>query len=285
MALQQATLDAIEAGVVYYDAFGAVADANASASRLLRGRLELIADKRFADGTHLDEQGASVDFGRTFLRPTLIDRIPRLNFVVGIRLTENEVVWVTMYVRPVQHERYAAIASFTDVTLFKRDAERQRQIAEHDPLTGLANTKSWRRRVENAIELAKTTERNFGVVYVDLDGFKEVNDTLGHAFGDEALLVAASRMRGAMKSDDVLARLGGDEFAALVFYENGDEFVAARAGIASAFQSPIVVRDRTLDLRASIGMAAFPADGASVDALLEVSDSRMYANKARNRKR
>lgn len=282
IALQQTTIDAIEAGVVYYDSVGRVGEANASASRILRGRLELVGDSHdHRNSVHVDERGQALDFAATYLRSVLSDRIPRLGVVAGIRFGDDDLVWLALNIRPLEHERYAAIASFTDITSFKGDAERQRHLAEHDVLTGLPNAKSLKRQLQSAIDDATAGGRPVSVLYVDLNGFKNINDTFGHAFGDETLAAAANRMRALLRPDDVLARIGGDEFAAVVRHTNPQELGAAQNALTRGFAEPLVIRNRFLSLAASIGVASHPSDGATAQELLDAGDARMYAHKGR----
>lgn len=167
-----------------------------------------------------------------------------------------------------------------------RESEaRFRHQALHDPLTGLANRALFADRVAHALARAARGGSGVAVLYVDLDGFKALNDTLGHAAGDRCLVAVAERLLGAVRADDTVARLGGDEFAVLLEGTHAAhaevEAVAVAARVHAAFGAPIDVEGHARRARASIGIAAAGASGpASPAALLRRADTAMYAAKA-----
>ncbi|MGY1682573.1 putative bifunctional diguanylate cyclase/phosphodiesterase [Geodermatophilus sp. SYSU D01176] len=159
-------------------------------------------------------------------------------------------------------------------------AERNRQQALHDALTGLPNRTLLRQRAEEA--LAGADAGTVGLVLIDLDRFKEINDTLGHAYGDGVLQAVADRLRAAVRSSDTVARLGGDEFAVLlpsVADEEAAQLLAVRA--LAAMEAPIEVEGVSLDVDASIGIALSGAHGDGIEALLQNADIAMYSAKER----
>ncbi|MDA0353239.1 MAG: diguanylate cyclase [Chloroflexi bacterium] len=154
------------------------------------------------------------------------------------------------------------------------------ETAARDPLTGLLNRGRFVELVDVAIDGARATNSRFGMLFIDLDGFKQVNDELGHAAGDELLRQVASRLLGALRVDDVVARLGGDEFTVLV--TNGFDAVAIESlarQVVDLVGAPYFVHGETVEVRASIGLARFPEHGATVATLLVASDQAMYAAK------
>ncbi|MNU95720.1 Response regulator PleD [compost metagenome] len=159
--------------------------------------------------------------------------------------------------------------------------QEMRHLAMHDMLTGLPNRALFMDRLESAHHRATRHGGMFALVYVDVDRFKEVNDTWGHAAGDAMLVELAARLRGTLRENDTVARLGGDEFA-LVLEELEDMQDAERLleRVRAALLSPMqYLRDGeeiALSVSASIGLAAYPADGAEVDALLHAADQAMY---------
>jgi diguanylate cyclase (GGDEF)-like protein len=163
-----------------------------------------------------------------------------------------------------------------------RDAEaRLRHQAFHDGLTGLANRALFSDRVAHALQRTVRDPQPLGVLYIDLDGFKLVNDTLGHDAGDELLVVAAERIRSCLRTEDTAARLGGDEFAVLLedLPEPGEaEAVAERLRVA--LRAPVPIREREFVVRASIGIA-LPAPGADPESVLRQADLAMYSAKSR----
>jgi diguanylate cyclase (GGDEF)-like protein len=154
------------------------------------------------------------------------------------------------------------------------------ETAARDSLTGMLNRRRFMELVDEAIDAAALTRSRFGVLFIDLDGFKSVNDTLGHAAGDELLRQVASRLLGTVRVDDAVARLGGDEFTILV--TNGFDMVAIEglAGqIVTALGEPYFVHGETVQVSASVGLAQYPEHGLGVEELLAASDRAMYAAK------
>src|SRR3954447_5826842 len=152
--------------------------------------------------------------------------------------------------------------------------------ALHDALTGLANRKHLIERADLALSSATGRDETVALCLIDLDRFKEVNDTLGHQTGDRLLEIAASRLAGAVRAEDLVARLGGDEFAVLLTSVRGaeDAYDAAarlRAVLATAF----VLDEMTLQVEASIGVALFPDDAPDVPQLMRLADVAMYQAK------
>jgi diguanylate cyclase (GGDEF)-like protein len=152
--------------------------------------------------------------------------------------------------------------------------------AFHDPLTGLANRALFTDRLERAVHLQRRDLRPLAVVFVDLNGFKQVNDRLGHAAGDELLVRVAERLTGCLRSSDTIARVGGDEFAILI-EDDTDAAILATHRILDAFTPPFLVETHPLSVRASIGLATAPGHAADVcaDTLLKHADQAMYAAK------
>ena len=163
----------------------------------------------------------------------------------------------------------------------KARGERLHHIATTDELTGLANRERFRARLDQRIASAEETDEKFAVMLLDLDRFKEVNDTLGHHFGDELLRDLGPRLAEAVGPDGLVARLGGDEFAVMPAEATGDtdRLEAIARGLIRCVQQPVVVDDLTLDVGVSIGVARFPRDGHDPHSLLRSADVAMYAAK------
>ncbi|ADN09001.1 bifunctional diguanylate cyclase/phosphodiesterase [Sulfurimonas autotrophica] len=152
-------------------------------------------------------------------------------------------------------------------------------IAYHDHLTGLANKVLLLDRIEEAIKHAKTTEEQFSVFFLDLDKFKEVNDTYGHEIGDELLLQIKSRLKQCIKSDDTLARLGGDEFA--ILHKNATKISTINLidNILIRMKKPFHVKNIEIFTSFSIGVALYPQDSAKANQLLRNAETAMYKAK------
>jgi diguanylate cyclase (GGDEF)-like protein len=160
-----------------------------------------------------------------------------------------------------------------------------RHQAFHDGLTGLANRALFRDRLEHALVLHARTRHPLALVFLDLDDFKVVNDTLGHGTGDELLVRVAERLTGALRGGDTVARLGGDEFAVLIEDDGDPQEIAGRA--LEALREPFQVGGRSIEVRASVGVCALePGDAAvGADELLARSDTAMYAAKRSGKSR
>lgn len=164
----------------------------------------------------------------------------------------------------------------------RRQAESKlNYLAYHDPLTGLANRRCFIERLHESLHDAERHSQRLAVLFIDLDQFKQVNDSLGHGVGDELLVAVASRLSEHVRLIDMLSRLGGDEFICLMeaLRDEGEVEILARE-IIDAFDYPFRLGDHELFLSASIGISLFPADGANVDDLMRNADSAMYRAKA-----
>ena len=163
----------------------------------------------------------------------------------------------------------------------KQRGEELHRMATTDELTGLANREVFRARLNERISAAKAGDESFGVMLLDLDRFKEVNDTLGHHFGDELLRDLGPRLGEAIGADGVVARLGGDEFAVLPGENTADpeELEAIATRLIQCVHQPMTVDEMTLDVGVSIGIARFPRDGEDPHSLLRSADVAMYAAK------
>jgi len=174
----------------------------------------------------------------------------------------------------------AIVLTLRDVTERIQAEERIRFLAFHDVLTGLANRDLFVDRLSSAAALARRQKTTFGVVYLDLDRFKPINDQLGHAVGDAVLKEVAGRLVGCVREVDTVARLGGDEFGILAQGLDSAESVARLCTrLVEAITSPIVVETHECLLGVSIGVSHFPAHGDSFDSLLRSADAAMYRAK------
>ncbi|HET7775693.1 MAG TPA: sensor domain-containing diguanylate cyclase, partial [Azospira sp.] len=152
--------------------------------------------------------------------------------------------------------------------------------ATHDPLTGLANRALFLDRLRNAIARAGREGKVGGILMMDMDGLKQINDNLGHRAGDAALAETAMRLRQDSRTSDTVARLGGDEFAVLLMPVAGRESVLASSQrLADQVSRPFAFEGRPLQLQTSVGAALFPEDGCDIGNLMERADQAMYAAK------
>ncbi len=176
------------------------------------------------------------------------------------------------------------VAVFSDITQIKRAQERLDFLAHHDALTGLPNRLLLQDRLDHAIRHAQREGRRLALMFLDLDGFKDVNDTLGHAVGDRLLEVVAERLGKRLRTSDTLARLGGDEF--LIVLEDDTGTAAASAAAEACLRllaAPIRIRGHEIHISGSIGISLFPTDGQDAETLLASADLAMYRAKADGR--
>ncbi len=172
-----------------------------------------------------------------------------------------------------------ALISWWTTRALRRFAADHEHQALHDPLTGLANRELFRRSAEGALARSRHGARG-ALVLIDLDRFKEVNDTLGHHAGDELLRVVAQRLEGLLRTDDTVARLGGDEFG-LVLPQGGDrkETVRLLTAIRDELGAEVTLAGATLQVAASFGVCFYPDDADTVEELLQHADAAMYQGK------
>ena len=171
-----------------------------------------------------------------------------------------------------------------DISARKENEDRLRHQAYHDPLTGLANRAFLRERLQEMIYRAERQQHMLAVLCLDLDHFKVINDSNGHAAGDELLRAAAARLSHSVRQGDVVVRLGGDEFAVLLEGPLHTDAIAAIARkILTRISSPITVNEREHALSTSIGVSCFPTDGRTPDELLTRADLAMYSAKEAGR--
>jgi len=164
--------------------------------------------------------------------------------------------------------------------------ERLLHEARHDSLTGLPNRAVAEDRLEQALARAQRNSKAFAVLCIDLDGFKVINDELGHEVGDGVLRAVASRLRKRIRHSDTLARMGGDEFWAIL--EDCSGISAAQMGaqaLITALEEPVSFDGRSLNISASVGIAVYPADGANATQLKRHADQAMYLAKGQGGKR
>lgn len=173
------------------------------------------------------------------------------------------------------------IAVFTDITLRKESEQRLQFLATHDALTRLPNRMLLQERIDHALRLAQRNKTQLAVLFIDLDRFKVINDTLGHDAGDQLLLQASHRLVNCLRESDTIARQGGDEFVVLL--EEFSEDVQYLAGVArkvmDVLMQPFTLMGQEVFISASIGISIYPQDGRDMSTLLKNADIAMYRAK------
>ncbi|CAB1369335.1 putative bifunctional diguanylate cyclase/phosphodiesterase [Denitratisoma oestradiolicum] len=176
------------------------------------------------------------------------------------------------------------VGLFTDITEHKQAEEKLRYQAYHDPLTDLPNRLMYTEHLDLALPQAERREQLCGVMMLDLDRFKNVNDTYGHEFGDKLLITVAQRLRDSIRKEDTLARMGGDEFTFLLPLVTDVQDVARVAEkVLAGFAKPLTINGKDMFVTPSIGISLFPNDGHDAETLLKNADAAMYRAKEQGR--
>ncbi len=206
-----------------------------------------------------------------------------------LRTLDGRTIWVRDHPRAI-HDADGRVeyvdGILVDITRRRLLEETIRQMAYQDSLTGLPNRTLLTDRLKQALAQAKRHGQKVTLLYLDLDGFKAVNDTCGHRVGDELLQVVADRLTGQLRRSDTIARLGGDEFLVLLpkaGRARDGERIAGK--ILAAIRRPCRIRGHRLQVSGSIGMVIYPRDGRSAETLIKHADQAMYQAKDDGRDR
>lgn len=177
-----------------------------------------------------------------------------------------------------------ALVAFHDVSAAQARSLEVSHSAQHDPLTDLPNRILFRDRLTQAIALAERQGRQLAVLFVDIDHFKKINDSLGHAVGDQLLQSVATRLLTCVRRTDTVSRLGGDEFVVLLSeVEREDDAALSAQKILRSLSAPHTIENKDLDINVSIGVSTYPTNGADADSLLNRADTAMYEAKRHGR--
>ncbi|TLW93111.1 EAL domain-containing protein [Saccharomonospora piscinae] len=280
---------ALDEGVVVIDGHGLVGSANPAAGRILGLPVDAIIGCATTLFPLYDESGARIppsEYPSALTRTTGRATNGR---VVRVRRPDGRWVWLSMSCRPLDTNAtppHQVVTSFTDITERRAIGEQLEHDATHDPLTNLANRTLILQRLEEA--LCRPRRKGTAcVLFIDLDKFKVINDSLGHGIGDKVLRIAGQRLKNCVRRHDLVGRLGGDEFAVVTFaLEHGQQVRALVDHIRQSLTEPIIVEGRRLRVDASIGVVtAHEHDERSAEDLLRDADVAMYQAKTRGRGR
>ena len=272
-------------GMTLVDPSGNIIRANDAMQQMLGyDDAELLVGKRMVDITHPDDRHVTEDYVRA------IEDNASDGFRLEQRLVraDGETVWVALTVSTVKDEAghpMFSIGQIEDITERKAFSDRLKYEAAHDAMTGLLNRTSFTERVSAALDTDTETGRLAAVLFIDLDHFKIINDSLGHAAGDDLLATVAQRLRLTLRPGDLLARFGGDEFVVLCTNVLGNRAVSEIAQrLIEAIAEPILVGNDEVFVTASLGIAVANADDTA-ETLLRHADAAMYQAKHDGRAR
>lgn len=191
---------------------------------------------------------------------------------------ESYPVWLTATTLKSDGKRIShTITLFSDISERKASEDHIRYLAQHDPLTALANRTLLIERMQQALQLCERERKQVAVIFLDLDNFKVINDSLGHDIGDQLLREAARRLARRLRSGDTISRLGGDEFVIVLPRLDGPEQVLHIATqLLEDLRSPFELERQTLSISSSMGISMYPQDGSHCDLLLKNADTAMY---------
>jgi diguanylate cyclase (GGDEF)-like protein/PAS domain S-box-containing protein len=203
------------------------------------------------------------------------------------RATREATTWWDVVVSPMcgaDGEASGILAIARDTTLQRETSAKLKWASEHDALTGLPNRRAFQARLQAAILRSMDSQGAVGLLLLDLDHFKHINDTLGHAAGDHLLAAFGKRLKQTLRAEDFVARLGGDEFAVIIEdTEDQIDLAAAGAAIRARLEQPVELEGRMLSASASLGGAVYPDDASNANELFENADIALYALKGSGR--
>ncbi len=286
LARFEAIYEGALSGVLLISADGLVIDANPAMVQLLGVESAERIDRVFANYIHPEDRETVI----ARVRELLASDSNSLHQEHRLLRADERIIWVSAslsIVRDPEGRASFGILMVQDETERKQAEEalvRQSELNEHqalhDGLTGLPNRTLFRDRIEQAIAMARRDSGHLAVAMIDLDRFKDVNDTLGHHAGDTLLVEVGRRLRGILRSSDTVARLGGDEFGVLISKPRTTSDVAVVIGkLRAALEQSVTIEGLALPAEGSIGIAMFPAHGRDVDTLLRHADAAMYSAK------
>ncbi len=237
-------------------------------------------DIAWEEVTHPDD----ISYMRQCFLDLLDGKIPSYECVTRVMHNDGEYRWIRTRAMSICDETgkaYILTGVHSDISSLKKNEEQLKYQAYYDPLTGLPNRTLLMERLASSMKISKRKNTRTAILFVDIDNFKKVNDTLGHSYGDELLREAGNRIAAQVREYDTVARFGGDEFI-LLFNDvsSNDQLLYLARRVRHCILEPFMVNSTSFHLSCSIGVTIFPDDGSTSDELLKNADVAMYRAKA-----
>ena len=202
--------------------------------------------------------------------------------VISILHQDGTILYLELSSYPVydEYNHFVKVSGIArNITQEYEAQEKLHYISNHDTLTGISNRHSLYNKLEYIIAHSQRNKKNFSLLYIDLDGFKTVNDNYGHDVGDFLLQEVAHRVKEEIRKDDIFARIGGDEFVIVLTDVNKDFIATISQNILKNLSKTFYIKKQNINISVSIGIATYPKDGEDIDTLVKNADSAMYVIK------
>lgn len=268
--------------VVVTDLHGIITDWN-KGSEELYGYSKEEAIGRCVNILHVPEDSERI----TFEVLSAVEKFGKWSGEIRMLHKNGDIGWIESMCVPIfdsNEQMIGALGINRDITDRIRETERLEQLAHYDYLTKVPNRFLLLERLEHLISQSKRNKNHFALLFVDLDDFKDINDTKGHVFGDQVLIETALRLKQTLRDSDTVARIGGDEFVLVL------ENVANKHDVSSMIQTisqtlneEFMVNNDKVEINCSIGVAFYPDDGTTSDSLFTTADINMYKAKGKGR--
>ena len=282
-------ITAMNEGVVMQDENSAIIAFNKSAERILGLTGDQLRGKTSLDPDwySIHEDGSPFPGETHPVVITLRTGEPQSDVIMGIHKPDGKLNWISINVQPIFKEGKTTpdrvVATMRDITEHKLADERIERLAHFDQLTGLPNRTLLNDHLKYAISLAQRNGGNLAVMFIDLDHFKDINDTLGHSIGDQVLMEVAKRLKAALREEDTLSRQGGDEYVVILPSSDADGTALVASKLIEAVAQPCHIEQHELIVTPSIGIAIYPYDGTNMETLSKNADTAMYRAKQEGR--
>ncbi|MDE3022342.1 MAG: EAL domain-containing protein [Pseudomonadota bacterium] len=280
---------AMEEGVTLQDENSAIIAFNKSAERILGLTADQLKGKTSFDPNWypIHEDGSPFPGETHPVVDTLRTGLPHSNVIMGIHKPDGQLTWISINVQPIFKEGkatpYRVVATMHDITENKLANERIERLAHFDQLTGLPNRTLLNDRFRYALSLAQRNDESLAVMFIDLDHFKDINDSLGHNIGDQVLMEVARRLKASLREEDTLSRQGGDEYILILPDCDADGAALVASKLIEVVAQPCQIEQHELIVTPSVGITLYPHDGETLELLSKHADSAMYRAKNEGR--